>query len=171
MQNPSAPSCRSVSRSGRRTSRSCVQPVSSPLSAIGRMAKGPDQPDFAEIEAAAKAAGIAAAYLPVVSGKSETKMPLRSGSLLDSLPEASTGLLPDWHTVGNTMVAFRGNARGRPLALRSCAATKSAGYDMSGVIRPYCSTHRSGTCGRMMPPHAIVVTGGAPRDRYGCLKR
>jgi sulfide:quinone oxidoreductase len=107
--------------------------------------EGPDQPDFAEIEAAAKAAGIVAAYLPVVSGQIGDEDAAAFGSLLDSLPKPVLAFCRTG-TRSATLWSLSEGGRGRPLP-EILAATKSAGYDMSGVIRRIADRGRVPTDG------------------------
>ena len=48
--------------------------------------EGDDQPDFDDIASAAKAAGMEARYLPVVSGKVLEEDAVKFGKLLDEVP-------------------------------------------------------------------------------------
>ena len=107
--------------------------------------EGPDQPDFAEIEAAAKAAGIVAAYLPVVSGQIGDEDAAAFGSLLDSLPKPVLAFCRTG-TRSATLWSLSEGGRGRPLP-EILAVTKSAGYDMSGVIRRIADRGRVPTGG------------------------
>ena len=95
--------------------------------------EGADQPGFAEIESAAKLSGLAAAYLPVISGKVSDEDAQEFGNLLDILPKpvfayCRTG------TRSATLWALSEGARGRPLSGILTAAA-GAGCDMSGVVR------------------------------------
>ena len=84
--------------------------------------EGADQPVFAEIETAARAAGLAAAYLPIVSGKVCDDDAPAFGVLIDRAAEAGLGLLPDRNPFNDAVVAFgrrsrtpiAGNIIGRP---------------------------------------------------------
>lgn len=92
-----------------------------------------DQPVFAEIDAAARAAGLVAAYQPVVSGNVGDEDAVAFGKLLDTLPKpifayCRTG------TRSTTLWSLSEGARGRPLP-DILATTKTAGYDMTGVVR------------------------------------
>ncbi|MBX9911031.1 MAG: TIGR01244 family phosphatase [Beijerinckiaceae bacterium] len=92
-----------------------------------------DQPAFAKIETAAKAAGLSAAYQPVVSGKVSDEDSLAFGSLMDALPKpvfayCKTG------TRSTTLWSLSEAARGRPLP-DILATTKAAGYDMTDVVQ------------------------------------
>ncbi|WP_193142308.1 bifunctional protein tyrosine phosphatase family protein/NAD(P)/FAD-dependent oxidoreductase [Meridianimarinicoccus sp. MJW13] len=94
--------------------------------------EGMDQPTFEEIEAAAKAAGIEARYLPIEQGKVTDMDAAEFGKLLTYLP-------------GPTLAYCRSGTRSATLWSLSVAktkptsdilaATKAAGYDMGGVVR------------------------------------
>ncbi|WP_424991178.1 TIGR01244 family sulfur transferase [Fluviibacterium sp. S390] len=94
--------------------------------------EGMDQPTFEEIEAAAKAAGIEARYLPIEQGKVTDEDAAEFGKLLTWLP-------------GPTLAYCRSGTRSATLWSLSVAktkptsdilaATKAAGYDMGGVVR------------------------------------
>jgi sulfide:quinone oxidoreductase len=76
--------------------------------------EGPDQPDFSEIEAAAKAAGIAAAYLPVVPSQIRDEDAAAFGSLLDSLPKPVLAFCRTGAR-STTLWSLSEGVRGRPL--------------------------------------------------------
>ena len=95
--------------------------------------EGADQPTFAEIEKAAKKAGLEARYLPVVSGRVQDEDAEKFGAALSELPKpvfayCRTG------TRSATLWSLDQGAKGTPLP-EILAATKKAGYDMSGVVR------------------------------------
>jgi sulfide:quinone oxidoreductase len=95
--------------------------------------EGADQPSFAEIEAAAKAAGMQAAYLPVVSGKIDEADAQAFGLLMDRLPKPILAYCRSG-TRSATLWSLSEGGRGRPLP-EIISATKAAGYDMAGVMR------------------------------------
>jgi sulfide:quinone oxidoreductase len=102
--------------------------------------EGADQPSFAEIEAAAKAAGMQAAYLPVVSGKIDEADAQALGLLIDRLPKPILAYCRSG-TRSATLWSLSEGGRGRPLP-EIISATKAAGYDMAGVM---CALPMAGT--------------------------
>ncbi len=119
--------------------------------------EGADQPLFAEIEAAATAAGLQAAYLPIVSGKVSDDDATKFGSLLDTLPKpvfayCRTG------TRSATLWSLSEGAHGRPVP-DILAATKAAGYDMSGVARRIANGGRT-PADIADATHEVVIIGG-----------
>lgn len=95
--------------------------------------EGADQPSFPEIEAAAQAAGMQAAYLPVVSGKVDAADAQAFGLLMDRLPKPILAYCRTG-TRSATLWSLSEAGRGRPLT-EIISAAKSAGYDMAGVMR------------------------------------
>jgi sulfide:quinone oxidoreductase len=95
--------------------------------------EGADQPSFPEIEVAAQAAGMQAAYLPVVSGKVGEADAQAFGLLMDRLPKPILAYCRTG-TRSATLWSLSEAARGRPLA-EIISATQVAGYDMAGVMR------------------------------------
>lgn len=96
--------------------------------------EGADQPAFAEIEAAANAAGLTAAYLPIVPGKAIGDEAPAFGALVDKLPKPVLAYCRTG-TRSTTLWSLSESARGRPAA-EILSITKAAGYDMSAVLRP-----------------------------------
>ena len=93
-----------------------------------------DQPGFAEIEAAATAAGLTAAYLPIVAGKAIEGEAATFGTLVDSLPKPVLAYCRTG-TRSTTLWSLSERARGRPLP-EILSVTQAAGYDMSALLRP-----------------------------------
>lgn len=121
--------------------------------------EGADQPGFAEIESAAKLSGLAAAYLPVISGKVSDEDAQAFGNLLDILPKpvfayCRTG------TRSATLWALSEGARGRPLSGILTAAA-GAGYDMSGVVRRIANNGKTPTDVAEITHDVVIVGGGA----------
>jgi sulfide:quinone oxidoreductase len=119
--------------------------------------EGADQPTFAEIEAAAMAAGVQAAYLPIVSGKVDDADALAFGALMESLPKPILAYCRTG-TRSATLWSLSEGGRGRPLP-DIIAATKSAGYDMAGVVRRIANGGRTPT-DQVDATHAVVIIGG-----------
>ena len=118
--------------------------------------EGPDQPDFAEIEAAAKAAGIVAAYLPVVSGQIGDEDAAAFGSLLDSLPKPVLAFCRTGTRSATLWSLSEGAGDGhsprfwppQSLQVTTCRALSAVLLTEVGYLRTVDAAH------------AIVVTGG-----------
>lgn len=119
--------------------------------------EGADQPSFAEIEAAAKAAGMQATYLPIVSGKVDDAEAVAFGALLDSLPKPILAYCRTG-TRSATLWSLSEGGRGRPLP-EIITATKAAGYDMAGVVRRIANGGRTPS-DAVDATHAVVIIGG-----------
>lgn len=119
--------------------------------------EGADQPSFAEIDTAAKAAGLQAAYLPIVSGKVADADALAFGMAMDSLPKPILAYCRTG-TRSATLWSLSEGGRGRPLP-EIIAATKAAGYDMAGVVRRIANGGRI-PAETVDASHAVVIIGG-----------
>lgn len=94
--------------------------------------EGPDQPAFAQIEAAAKAAGLQAVYLPIIPGKIGDADVLAFGTLMDELPKPVLAYCRTG-TRSTSLWSLLQAGRGQPVGEILTAAT-GAGYDMSGLV-------------------------------------
>ncbi len=119
--------------------------------------EGVDQPSFAEIEAAAAASGMQAAYLPIVSGKVGDADATAFGDLMDSLPKPILAYCRTG-TRSATLWSLAEGGRGRPLP-EIITATKAAGYDMAGVVRRIANGGRT-PMDQVDANHAVVIIGG-----------
>ncbi len=95
--------------------------------------EGTDQPGFPEIDTAARAAGIEAHYLPVVSGRVSDGDAAAFGALLAGLPGPVLAYCRTG-TRSTTLWSLSEAARGRPLP-DILSAAEAAGYDMTGAVR------------------------------------
>ncbi|MFL5254876.1 MAG: TIGR01244 family sulfur transferase [Rhodopila sp.] len=121
--------------------------------------EGPDQPSFAEIEAACRQCGLAAAYCPVVSGDVTDSDARAFGELLESLPAPTaaysrTGM----HSATLWALAEAGRGRATPDIM---AATKAAGFDLNGVVRRVAAGGRTPADGSERRHEVVIVGGGA----------
>jgi sulfide:quinone oxidoreductase len=121
--------------------------------------EGADQPTFAEIEKAAKKAGLEARYLPVVSGRVQDEDAEKFGAALAELPKpvfayCRTG------TRSATLWSLDQGAKGTPLP-DILAAAKQAGYDMSGVVRRIANGGKTPTDVADASHDIVIVGGGA----------
>ena len=121
--------------------------------------EGADQPLFAEIAAAAKTAGIEAAYLPIVSGKVSDADARAFGRLLEALPGPALAFCRTG-TRSTTLWALYEAGRGRSPS-DILATTKAAGYDMSGVVRRIANGGRTPTDAADANHEVVIVGGGA----------
>ena len=121
--------------------------------------EGADQPLFAEIDAAAKTAGLVTAYQPIVSGKVGDEDALAFGRLMDTLPKpifayCRTG------TRSTTLWSLSEGARGHALP-DILATTKAAGYDMTGVVRRIANGGKTPTDVAEATHEVVIIGGGA----------
>jgi sulfide:quinone oxidoreductase len=119
--------------------------------------EGADQPTFAEIEKAAKKAGIEVRYLPVVSGRVQDTDAEAFGAAFAKLQKpvfayCRTG------TRSATMWSLNEGAKGTPVAT-ILSKTKVAGYDMTGVARRIANGGKTPT-DIADASHDIVIVGG-----------
>lgn len=121
--------------------------------------EGVDQPNFAEIEAAAHAAGLEAHDLPVVSGKVSDENAAAFGVARAALPKpllayCRTGMR------SATLWSFDEGARGRPLR-EILSTARAAGYDLSGVVGRIAAGGRSRKASADLFHSVVVIGGGA----------
>jgi sulfide:quinone oxidoreductase len=121
--------------------------------------EGADQPTFAEIEKAAKKAGLEIRYLPVVSGKVQDADAEKFGEALSELPKpvfayCRTG------TRSATLWSLDQGAKGTPLP-DILAATRQAGYDMSGVVRRIANGGKTPTDVGDVSHDIVIIGAGA----------
>ncbi|MEM9248869.1 MAG: TIGR01244 family sulfur transferase [Pseudomonadota bacterium] len=120
--------------------------------------EGADQPSFDEIEAAGKAAGSEARYVPVPSGMVTDDDVDAFGDALDALPRP---LLAYCRTGTRSATLWSLHAaRTRPIA-EILAATHAAGYDMNGVARRLANGGRTPTDTGDAHFEIVIVGGGA----------
>ncbi len=119
--------------------------------------EGADQPAFAEIEAAARAAGLQAAYQPVISGQVKDADAEAFGALFATLPKPVFAYCRSG-TRSATLWSLSEAAHGRPLP-EILAATKAAGHDMAAVARRIANGGRTPT-DQADATHDVVIIGG-----------
>ncbi|TDL91269.1 bifunctional protein tyrosine phosphatase family protein/NAD(P)/FAD-dependent oxidoreductase [Meridianimarinicoccus aquatilis] len=120
--------------------------------------EGADQPTFDEIEAAAKAAGLEARYLPITQGKVSDE----DAAAFDRLSKELPGPVLAYCRSGMRSATLwsLGAARTEtPATILS--ATKAAGYDMSGVVRRIVNGGRTPTDTGDATHDIVIVGGGA----------
>ena len=120
--------------------------------------EGADQPSFEEIEAAAKSAGLDAAYVPVTSGMVTDENVDAFGAALKDLPRPVLAYCRTG-TRSATLWAFH-ESKKRPMP-EILAATKAAGYDMNGVARRIANGGKTPTDTGDAKFDIVIVGGGA----------
>lgn len=120
--------------------------------------EGADQPNFEEIEAAARALGIEARYLPITAGKVSDQDAAGFGTLLSTLP----GPVLAYCRTGTRSATLwsLAAAADKPLP-EILAATKAAGYDMAGVVRRIANGGKTPTDSADASFDVVVVGAGA----------
>jgi len=117
-----------------------------------------DQPGFEEIEQAARAEGIEARYLPVVSGKVSDESAVEFGSALDEMPGPVLAYCRSGMRSA-TLWALSQADRRQPADL--LAAAKGAGHDIGGVVRRIVNGGRTPTDTGDASFDIVIVGGGA----------
>jgi sulfide:quinone oxidoreductase len=117
-----------------------------------------DQPNFEEIETAARALGLEARYLPITAGKVQDEDATAFGKLLTELP----GPVLAYCRTGTRSATLwsLAVAKDKPVA-DILAATKAAGYDMAGVVRRIVNGGKTPTDRADAQFDVVVVGGGA----------
>ncbi len=119
--------------------------------------EGAAQPVWAEFAAAAARAGMEARHIPVVSGKVRDEDAALFGQAMDELPKPVFAFCRTG-TRSSTLWALDQGARGAALP-GILSAARSAGYDMSGVVRRIANGGRTPT-NTADATHDIVIIGG-----------
>ncbi|SDH89397.1 bifunctional protein tyrosine phosphatase family protein/NAD(P)/FAD-dependent oxidoreductase [Alloyangia pacifica] len=120
--------------------------------------EGADQPNFEEIEAAAKQAGLEARYIPVVSGKVQDADAVAFGKTLRELPGP---VLAYCRSGTRSATLWSLSQAGSLPPAQILAATKQAGYDMAGVVRRIVNGGKTPTDTGDARFDVVVVGGGA----------
>lgn len=120
--------------------------------------EGADQPTFAEIEKAARNAGLEARYVPVVAGKVRDEDVEGFGAVLKDLPRPVLAYCRTG-TRSATLWSFH-ESKKRPMP-EILAATKAAGYDMNGVARRIANGGKTPTDTGDAKFDVVVVGAGA----------
>ena len=117
-----------------------------------------DQPNFSEIEAAAKKAGLEIRNLPIVSGKVSDQDAADFGAAMQELPRPILAYCRTG-TRSATLWSFH-ESKKRPMH-EILAATKAAGYDMNGVARRISNGGKTPTDTGDAKFDVVIVGGGA----------
>lgn len=120
--------------------------------------EGADQPSFGEIEAAAKAAGIEARYVPVQSGMVKDD---DVAAFAEAMGQMQRPVLAYCRTGTRsaTLWSFHESQK-RPMP-EILAATKAAGYDMNGVARRIANGGKTPTDTGDAQFEVVIVGAGA----------
>ena len=118
--------------------------------------EGNDQPVFAEIESAARAAGIDAHYLPAESGKVTDEQGVAFGQLLATLPKP---VLAYCRTGMRSTTMWALSQAGQQPLPQIVDAARKAGFDMKGVVRRIANQGQT-PVDVVDVTHAVVIIGG-----------
>ena len=120
--------------------------------------EGADQPTFEEIEAAAKAVGLEARYVPVVAGKVQDADADAFATAMDELPKPVLA----YCRTGTRSATLWSLTQAKTLSVADIlAATKSAGYDMAGVVRRIVNGGKTPTDRADASYDVVIVGAGA----------
>ncbi|MBF9024341.1 TIGR01244 family phosphatase [Rhodobacterales bacterium HKCCD6035] len=117
-----------------------------------------DQPNFSQIEAAAKKAGLEIRNLPIVSGKLSDQDAVDFGAAMQELPRP---ILAYCRTGTRSATLWSLSQANRMSVADILAATKAAGYDMGGVVRRIANGGKTPTDRADASYDIIIVGGGA----------
>ncbi len=117
-----------------------------------------DQPNFSEIEAAAKKAGLEIRNLPIVSGKVSDQDAADFGAAMQELPRP---ILAYCRTGTRSATLWSLSQANRMSVADILAATKGAGYDMGSVVRRIANGGKTPTDRADASYDIIIVGGGA----------
>ncbi|AEV36601.1 Sulfide:quinone oxidoreductase [Pseudovibrio sp. FO-BEG1] len=120
--------------------------------------EGADQPVFDEIEAAAKKLGLETRYLPVISGKVSDEDADAFGKAMNEIPRPVLA----YCRTGTRCATLWSLSQAETMTVADIlAATKSAGYDMAGVVRRIANGGRTPTDRADASYDVVIVGGGA----------
>lgn len=101
--------------------------------------EAPDQPDFADIEAAAKAAGLQTLLLPIVGGMISAEQVEAFGTALREMPGP---VLAYCRSGTRSTMLWSLSQAGHLAPEEILSATAAAGYDMSAVVQQIAQSTR-----------------------------
>ncbi|WP_299483570.1 bifunctional protein tyrosine phosphatase family protein/NAD(P)/FAD-dependent oxidoreductase [uncultured Roseibium sp.] len=119
--------------------------------------EGADQPTFEEIETAAGKFGIETHYLPIVAGKVRDEDAAEFGDLLKRLPKP---VFAYCRTGTRSATLWSLSQAGSLSVADILARTKTAGYDMAGVVRRIVNGGRTPTETAEDARFDVVIVGG-----------
>ncbi|WP_029063520.1 bifunctional protein tyrosine phosphatase family protein/NAD(P)/FAD-dependent oxidoreductase [Labrenzia sp. DG1229] len=119
--------------------------------------EGADQPTFEEIETAAEKFGVEARYLPIVAGKVGDDDAAAFANLLDNLPKPVLA----YCRTGTRSATLWSLSQAETLSVADILEqTRTAGYDMAGVVRRIANGGRTPTESTEDARFDVVVVGG-----------
>lgn len=120
--------------------------------------EAPDQPNFNEIDAAARALGLEAHYLPVESGKVSDEQAAAFGALLERIPRPALA----WCRSGTRSATLWALSQAPRLPLPDILhSARQAGYDLGGVVRRIANGGRTPTDNADAAHDVVIVGAGA----------
>ncbi len=120
--------------------------------------EGADQPTFDEISEAAQKLGLETRYLPIISGKVSDEDAAQFGAALTELP----GPVLAYCRTGTRSATLWSLSQADTLSVADIlATTKSAGYDMGGVVRRIANGGKTPTDRADASYDVAIVGGGA----------
>ncbi len=120
--------------------------------------EGADQPSYREIEAAAKAAGVKARYIPIAGGMVTDADVADFGAALHDMPGPTLA----YCRTGTRSATLWSLAQAGVMPLPEIlGATKAAGYDMGGVARRIANGGKTPTDKADVSFDVVIVGGGA----------
>ncbi len=120
--------------------------------------EGMDQPTFDEIEAAARAAGLQARYLPITQGKVTDEDAAAFGAMMQELPKP---VLAFCRSGMRSATLWSLSVAKEKSVADILAATKAAGYDMGGVVRRIANGGKTPTDRADASYQVVIVGAGA----------
>ncbi|SHF71314.1 sulfide:quinone oxidoreductase [Modicisalibacter ilicicola DSM 19980] len=120
--------------------------------------EGPDQPNFAEIDAAARAAGLETRYIPVETGKVSEEDATHFGVALREMPGPVFAFCRSG--MRSTTLWALNEAEDLPLP-EILGAAKAAGYDMNGVARRIANGGETPADAEDVHHEIVIVGSGA----------
>lgn len=120
--------------------------------------EAPDQPLYREIEEAAAAHGIEIRNQPVVSGKMSDEDAAKFSELIKELPKPILAYCRTGTRCASLWSLASAGERPLPEIL---SATKTAGYDMTGIVRRIANSGRVPTDQPDITHEVVIIGGGA----------
>ncbi|GLK56649.1 sulfide:quinone oxidoreductase [Methylopila capsulata] len=117
--------------------------------------EGPDQPRFAEIDAAARRAGLEARYLPIEIGKISDDDVAAFGTLMATLPKPTLGFCRSGTRTATLWALSQAGRRSTDEILQRANA---AGYDLSSLAQRIKTG--AALAERSAERHDVVIVGG-----------
>jgi sulfide:quinone oxidoreductase len=120
--------------------------------------EGADQPNFSEIEQAARALGIETHYLPVESGKVSDEQAVAFGALLERVPRPALAYCRTGTRSATLWALSQAHRQPLPDIVQSA---RGAGYDLSAVVRRIANGGRIAGDAADASHDVVIVGAGA----------